>query len=67
MLFVEVQHGSQSSFCVVRGNSGFHSSRCRGIRPYLKLRGNSVFFQIEAGTLTVSSSYNRGDSPPPEA
>ena len=34
-LFLEVQKGSQTSLCVVRGNSWFHSSRCRLIKPYL--------------------------------
>ena len=29
----------------MRGYSGFHVSRCRGIRPYPELRGNSVSFQ----------------------
>ena len=29
---------------VVRGNSGFHSSCCKGIRHYLQLRGNSLSF-----------------------
>jgi len=42
MLFLEVQQGSQTSFLVVRGNSGFHWSRCKGIWPYLELRESSV-------------------------
>ena len=34
-IFLELPQGSQTSLRVVRGNSGFHSSHCRGVRPYL--------------------------------
>ena len=44
MLSLEVQQPSQTSIYVVRGYSGFHSSRWWGIRPYLELRGKSVSF-----------------------
>ena len=37
--FLELQQGRWTSHRVVRGNLGFHSSRCRGIRPYLGSRG----------------------------
>ena len=36
-LFLEVQQGSQTSLCVVKGYSIFHSNRCRRISPYLDL------------------------------
>ena len=32
-LFIEVQQGIQTSVRIVRGYSGFHVSRCRGIKP----------------------------------
>ena len=44
VLFLEAEHRSQNSLCVVRGYLGFHSSWCRGSRPYLELSGNSVSF-----------------------
>ena len=34
-LFLEVQQGSQTSLCIVRRYTEFHSSCCWGIRPYL--------------------------------
>ena len=37
-----------TSLRVVMGYSGFHSSRCRGINPYLDLSGNSVSCRILA-------------------
>ena len=43
-LFLEVQQESQTSVRVVKENSEFHSSQCRGNRPYLELRGNLVCF-----------------------
>ena len=48
-LLQEDQQGSQASHHVVRGSSVFHWSRCRGIRTYLKLSGNSVSFFPVAG------------------
>ena len=47
--FSELQQGSWTSCHVVRGNSGFHSSHCRGIRSYLGSRGNSLSFPLVAG------------------
>ena len=47
--FLELQQGSQTSRCVMRGNSGFHSSHCRRIRPYIGSRGNSLSFPLAAG------------------
>ena len=48
-LFPEVQQGSETFLHVVRGNLGFHWSRCKGTWPYLELRGNSVSFRLVAG------------------
>ena len=45
-LFLEVQQGSQTSLHVVRGNSRFHSSHCRGIRPYLEMRDTRHRFNL---------------------
>ena len=36
------------------GNLAVHSCQCRGIRPFLGLRGNSVSFQLVAGTAWFS-------------
>ena len=49
-LFQDYQQGSQASHHVVRGSLVSHWSWCRGIRTYLELRGNSVFF-LFAGAL----------------
>ena len=49
-LFLEDQHERQASHPVVSGYLGFHWSRCRGIRTYLKLKGHSVYFFLEAGS-----------------
>ena len=58
-LFLEDQNGRQASHPVVRGFLGFHCSRCRGIRTYLKLRGHSVSFVPEAGSAGFYSRFNR--------
>ena len=36
----------------------FHSSCCRGIRPYLEFRGNSVLFRLVAGNSRFHLSCN---------
>ena len=59
VIFLEVQEGSQTSLCVVKGYSVFHSRQCTGIRSYLELRGNSVSFQLTAGTVGFLLSFNR--------
>jgi len=43
VIFLEVQQGCQTSLHVVRGYSGFHLSRCRGIRLYFEIRDDSRF------------------------
>ena len=53
VLFLEVQQGSQTSLRVVRGNLGVPFELLQGIRPYLKLRGNSESFFLVAGDLRV--------------
>ena len=45
-LFLEGQQGSQTSIRVAQANSAIHSSHCRGIRPYLELRLESVCVYI---------------------
>ena len=59
-----VPMGSQESFRVVRGLSGFLSSRCRGIGPHLELRlepqGSSPVLTWISGFLW---SFNRGVRP----
>ena len=60
-LFVEVQQGSQTSLNVATGNSEFHSNHCHGISPYVELRGNTMSFQLRAGTSGSFSSFNRSD------
>ena len=60
----EDQQGSQASHHVVRGSSVSHWSRCRGIRTYLKLRGNSVPFLLAAGASGFHSRFNRWHRPP---
>lgn len=42
--------GSQTTFHVVRGYLGFHSSQCMGIWPSLELKGNLVSFRLAART-----------------
>ena len=59
MLSLEVQQPSRISIRVVRGYSGFHSSRCWGIRPYLELRGRSVSF-LSCGRPRGSSRVSIG-------
>ena len=59
VLFLELQRGSQNSLRVVRGSSGFHSSWCRGIMPFLELRGNSGSFRLATGTPRFLSTFNR--------
>ena len=59
VLFLEVQEGSQTSFHVVTGYSGFHSSLCRGIRPSLELKGNLMSFCLAAGSVVFLLSFNR--------
>ena len=59
VLFLEVQQGSQTSIRVVRGYSGFHSSRCRGTGPHLKMRGQTqVSSPLATGILWFLSSFN---------
>ena len=49
-----MQQQSQHSLRVLRGYLAVHLDQCRGIRPYLELRGNSVSFQLVAGTAWFS-------------
>ena len=63
VLFLEVQQGNQKSLHVVRGSSGFHLSQCRGIRPYLQVRGNKVSFLLATGIVGHLSSFNGRDRP----
>ena len=63
---VELQQGSQTSLCVVRGYSGFHLSLFRAMRLFLRLRGKSVSFRLAAGTAQFLSGFNREDRPPLE-
>ena len=48
--------GLQSCF---EGYLGFHWSQCRGIWTYLELRGHSVSFFLEAGSMWFHSRFNR--------
>ena len=57
-LFQEDRQGRQASHPVVRGYSVFHWSRCRGIRTYLELRGNSASFFLAAGSAAFHSRFN---------
>ena len=59
VLFLELQRVNQNSLHVVRGSLRFHSSWCRGIRPFLELRGNSGSFRLAAGTPRFLSTFNR--------
>ena len=43
----------------MRGYLGFHWSWGRGIRTYLELRGQSVSFFLEAGSVAFHSKFNR--------
>ena len=45
-LFPNLQLGYQSSLCIVSWFSGWHSNRCKGIRPYLQWKGKSVSFKF---------------------
>ena len=51
VLFQEDRQGQQASHPVVRVYSVFCRSRCRGIRTYLELRGNSESFFLAAGSV----------------
>lgn len=54
----EDQQGSQAFHHVVSRSSVFHWSRCRGIRTYLELRGNSVSFFLAAESMGFHSRFN---------
>ena len=54
---LELKQGNWASSRVVRGNSGFHSCCCQGIRVYLELRGNLVFFGLASGTSGFLSHF----------
>ena len=56
-LFVEVPWGSQASLRVMSWSSGWHSSRCRGMRPYLDWMGTSGSFRTMAWPLEFLSSF----------
>ena len=58
-LFQEVEQGIETSLCVVRGYSVFHSSPCRRITHYLKVRVFWVSFQLVARTEGFQSSFSR--------
>ena len=58
-LFLQDQHGRQASHPVVRRYLLFHWSQCMGIRTYLKLRGHSVSFFLEVGSVGFHSRFNR--------
>ena len=58
-LFLDVQQGNQTSVSVVTGNSGFHSSHCHGITPYVELKGNRMSFLLTAGNSWFFSSFNK--------
>ena len=51
--------GASDLHSCVRGDSGFYSRRCSGIRPYLELERNSVSFRLAAGTTGFLSRFNR--------
>ena len=51
--------GSQASFQVARGNTGFLSSHCRGIGPHLELRqGAQVSSPVATGISVFLSSLS---------
>ena len=53
-----------ASFLVARGTSGFLSTRCRRIRPHLKLkRETHVFSPFVTGISGFLLSFNRGFRP----
>ena len=54
----EDQQGSQAFHHVVSRSSVFHWSRCRGIRTYLELRGNSVSFFLAVESMGFHSRFN---------
>ena len=58
--------GESDLLLVCEGRLEFLWSRCRGIRPYLTLRGNSLSFQLGARNAGFLSSFNRRDRPPLE-
>ena len=58
-LFQEDRQGRQASHPVVRGYSGFHWSRCRGIRTYLEGRGNLASFFFAARSVGFHLRFKR--------
>ena len=58
-LFLDVQQGNQTSVSVATGNSGFNSSHCHGISPYVELRGNRMSFLLTARNSWFFLSFNR--------
>ena len=56
-LFLEAPRGSQSSLHVVSWYSGWHSSCCRGLRPYREWTGTSGSLQMVAWPLEFLSSF----------
>ena len=64
-LFLVVPWGSQALLRLMRWCSGWHSSRCRGMRPYLQWTGTSGSFLTVAWPRS-SSRVSRWDQPPPE-
>ena len=62
--FKMISRGVRGHHHVVRGYSVFHWSRCRGIRNYFELRGNSVSLFLAAGSLGFHSRFKRSDMPP---
>ena len=57
-LFLEDQHGDRPPSCC-EGILGVALERWRGVRTYLKLRGHSVPFFLEAGSAGFHSRFNR--------
>ena len=57
-VFQENRQGRQASHSVVSGYLVFRWSRCRGIRTYLELRGNSASFLLGAGSTGFHSRFN---------
>ena len=56
-LFLVVPWGSQALLRLMRWCSGWHSSRCRGMRPYLQWTGTSGSFLTVAWPLEFLSSF----------
>ena len=57
-LFQEDRQGRQASHPFVRGYSVSHWSRCRAIRTYLELRGNSASFFLAAESARFHWRFN---------